>query len=202
MKFKLVCILTLLLLSRSCKKQPSVIQDSIKAGKVIDGNTGKPLPGTWVYLLKKSKDASSVWGMQTINSRQTNKDGDFNFDYERENNYTYYLVAESEPYYGRTDFIFVKQGDQSPVIKMFGAGWIRFRLINEPPLDTLAYIYISVFGQINSLFKDTTIYTHPLKGNSNIHFIWNRRIYPYKEITDSGYVTTIPLDTITYTIKY
>ena len=191
----------------SCHKNktPESGPSSIKNGHVIDAHTGKGVFFAGVWVAKKDPNITGAWAYSTAAYALADSNGYFDMDFDYDGNYTYYLRAQKDPWYAQTDYQQISAGtNNGTVIKMAAYGWIKFNVINEPPLDTIYEFNASAgapLRMIVALFRDTTLYDITL-GNQNADIVYSY-IKSNKEVKvkdNNKYVSSS--DTLNYVIKY
>lgn len=205
MKRKLISlfITTLLLGVFGCKKQTPTFQIS---GTLSEKSLNSVLSGATITFYKIKAGTSTI---TKIASTQTNSDGTYSIEFDRDQSESYYAIAEKENYFdSELSILFegLKVGEENTInFDIYAKSWVKIRLENLTP-ETNDYITISKQeGKKNCIeccdfFEQTITNTDTIfycinNGNSSYSILYtsfgdNQVKTAIKGITTSSFDTT------------
>lgn len=151
--------------------------ETVVEGQLIDKSTGNAV---------KSKGKVAVYnagkGYSFLFEKETDDNGKFSFRFEGEGDYVLRGYTRQGYYTNWSDAVELKEGHNNKYlkVKMLAPAWVKFRLVNQPPLDTVPVIHIQNFntdenGQFSiSLYnqsKDTS-FVKGVTGNESRTIVW------------------------------
>ena len=132
--------LCLILLIFSCKKQNPTFNIS---GTVTDKSLNSVLPAATVTFYKTIAGSSSI---TKIGSTQTNSEGQYNIEFERDQSESYSAIIEKENYFdSKLAILFegLKVGEKNTInFDIYAKSWVKIHLQNLTP-EPNDYIIIS-----------------------------------------------------------
>jgi len=174
-------------------------------GQAIDQTTGKGVPYAVIALLSQNNNVVGAGGMLQLQTATADINGNFSFsfNYSSGNNYT---VAAQALYYlnDGNAFATLSAGKNNDVkIKMVPEGFVRFYLVNVPPIDTLSFFGLADFNDdpnYTFLYKNVSFVVYGY-GNTMAHFTYFLNYTGVNHsYSDSIYLKA--LDTVNFTINY
>ncbi|OWP63653.1 hypothetical protein CDA63_07625 [Hymenobacter amundsenii] len=206
--FILISISAALLLSGCTKQGPTLV-----SGLVVDKDTDQPVPNAEVQVHAFSGGGSSGgggYGPALGGPYRADADGKFAFTFEADRGKTYRLDA-----YGPLGHFSVDQGvevangrtNRNLRIPVQAPGWVRVRIIDEPPTISEGVLIIGGIGPKGYTFRLPLqqVETFVIATGANIpsRLSWTVTLYEEKTTTDYHQNITIPsLDTVTVTIRF
>jgi hypothetical protein len=200
MKYSLLLIP--LLFAFSCKKKDATSGPTTIQGQVVDASSGKGIYDATVGLVQQPKGSFGAAGMKQIAGVSSDRNGNFSFNFNYDDNYSYEVLATANYYYDSNGGTDIKAGNNKDVkVLLTPKGYVRFLLHNEPPLDT-ASIDINFEGIPNfgPIYKDTIVYGWSI-GSTKQLFLQDIRTRK-SDISAHDSIFVKSLDTVTYTINY
>jgi hypothetical protein len=187
----------------SCKRLDG---ETVVEGQLIDRDTGQAV---------KSKGKIAVFaassGYRFLFEKETDTNGKFAFRFEAEDDCI--LRGFTDQGYSTTwsDGVELKEGhnNKNLKVKMRAPAWVKFKLINQPPLDTVPVIYIQGFNSdqygnfsaaIYKLSQDTS-FTKEISANETRTITW----YFSRNVGMERYEKDLifpPLDTVEVVIPF
>ncbi|OWP63652.1 hypothetical protein CDA63_07620 [Hymenobacter amundsenii] len=198
----------LLLLSGCIKQGPTLV-----LGLVVDKDTDQPVPNAEVQVHAFSGGGSSGgggYGPALGGPYRADADGKFAFTFEADRGKTYRLDA-----YGPLGHFSVDQGvevengrtNRNLRIPVRAPGWVRVRIIDEPPTANEGQIIVGGFGNPGyssglSLMQDETFVRY-IGAHIPSKVSWIIKDYARKTEIEGHQDINIPsLDTVTVTIRF
>ncbi|WP_126546774.1 hypothetical protein [Hymenobacter amundsenii] len=201
--------LLLLLLSSCGKEGPTLV-----SGLVVDKDTDQPVPNAEVQVHAFSGGGSSGgggYGPALGGPYRTDADGKFAFTFEADRGKTYRLDA-----YGPLGHFSVDQGvevengrtNRNLRIPVQAPGWVRVRIIDEPPTIGEGMLFVGCIGPKDYNFRlplqrEESFVIATGANIPNASLCWTVRQDVGRTVTEYQQKLTIPsLDTVTVTIRF
>ena len=175
MRFLLVFVLFINLFA--CKRNHSSV-----LVKVLDNETGVPLGGAKVEVIRKGKEG---WFIDKehmlVEKAYTNNSGEVlvNFKYDRGNKYALFVSAAGGYFQNTGDGYFdLKKGENSVTAQMYQMSFIKLHMISDSPfqkalnvrIDNFTSVYYSFYLTTNPL--DTFVFCQVASGIGNKSITW------------------------------
>ena len=195
----------------SCKKVFYGEGKTIVRGQVIDAFSGEVLSDAWVQLRSMKKGLPYVPTL--IDSFPTDENGKFNFSFNADQDYEYYLRGSYKPLYTHVKYrdnpafghsFELKNGRRNVDIKLQlePLGWVKMNFKNVPPLNkgTLEFSTDSYAQEIYT-DRDTIIVIDMPSNNDVTVRCW---IYNYNTVVSEhlNSMNIPPLDTLEFFYEY
>lgn len=192
-------VLFLFLTSNSCRKDKSSM--TFVTGIVSEKGTGNPIEGATVFLGRKDKNSFSGLSIQTVKTVICNVNGEYSFEYEEEEDYTYVVIVRKVPYY-ESIFYYPRKGEKNLLnISLAAPSYLKLKIKNISGADRLAIGY-----PCSCTFYGTTIdtTTNPISINSyeNLKYYWLIYKYSIDTIKDSASIFIPAFDTTIINLNY
>lgn len=196
-------VIIIFLAAFGCKKQTPTFQIS---GTLSDKSLNSVLSGATITFYKIKAGSNTI---TKITSTQTDSDGTYSIEFDRDQSESYYAIADKENYFdSELSILFegLKVGEENTInFDIYAKSWVKIRIENLTP-ETNDYITISKQdGKKNCVdccdFTDQTI-TNPdttfyciNNGNSSYSILYtsfgdNQVKTAIKGITSSSFDTT------------
>ena len=204
----LLLLLALLLLGSCAKDGPTLVQ-----GQVVDKDTGQPVPRAEVQVHAFSGGrggAGGGYGPALGGPYLADATGQFAFSFEARKNTTYRLDAYGPlGHVSVDDGVEVRNGQTNRNLRLpvQAPGWVRIKLIDEPPRINSGQITVGGFGNPGysaglPLPRDTTFYRYyPAHVPSRV--FWEIREYN-QSASIEGFkdITVGSVDTVTVEVRF
>ena len=165
----------------SCSRSDS--GTTVVEGQVVDLHTGQPVADAAVTVYSRRKEGSAYNGVEF--DKQTDGNGKFSFSFEAESGKSYAALGHKAPGYYTpwTDAAYLHSGQSNKKLKlkMQAPAWVRVKLVNVPPMDTIRSFYIQSFsdmidGQVSATLLNInhdTSFIRMVEGNMQNTFLCN-----------------------------
>ena len=187
---------------------PSDLQNGIVSGIVSDKTTDAPIAGATVYLL--ANDGGGTWGSPTpsFEIAQTTSDanGNFSFDFDYTEGYTYYCSAVAPMYFNYGDEFSVEMfstGGNNVKVELQPIGYLHVHIksVNEyEPSD-----FIGINSTPSYTFYGNEVDTNiilSVNGNSKYELVWFIYINGINDESESAEIYCSAFDTTFFEILY
>jgi hypothetical protein len=185
----------------SCRKNdnptPNVEDDTVK-GRIIQVYTTIPVPNATVYLYETVWSSSGGvlgGGANTVSldTAITNDKGEYSFTYKRRRGGNeYFIRAFAENFDEKPGNFYITEKNSNMDVPVFPYAWIKFRIINVPPINNSDYILIGGWigdSYVKSGKCDTSFIKRASIGNAK------NSLYKYQN-NDKGDLIFTRLDSI------
>lgn len=169
MKNYVLITYTLIWFLAACKKDKEGA--TIVNATVKDSKTGNPLKGYKMYLVEYDSRILNNRRERTILSAITDSAGQLFMHFKAELKHNYYLSSHEEngpylinnyvnpAYCGYHIQINLKETEANKVeVRPKHTGVVKFKFINEAPIDTFDIFGISGYGPFKNFYSDTSIF--------------------------------------------
>jgi hypothetical protein len=189
----------------ACKKWSGEGKTTVE-GQVIDITTQEPVPFAVIRIDAADKDAAYGGYNKFIKEETADAHGNFSFSFEAESNLSYSLSGGIKNKYYTAEEVLPRSAHKNKdlKVKLQPYGWVKVKLINEPPLDVAEIVsqYYHNYTFVNMLIKNDTTTFLQVDGNKpTIIYYWIRP-NGNTQLAFSPSIFAPALDTTELIIKY
>jgi hypothetical protein len=204
MKVTVFIWLVISLICSACKKESGEGKTTVE-GQAIDVTTNKPVSFAVIRIDAANKRAAYGGNNIPIKDEKADAEGRFSTSFDAEAELTYSLGGGLRDNYYTAAEVLVKSArrNQNLTLKLQPYGWVKVKLINEPPLD-VAEVHIQGFHDmdITTLTKSDENYIRKIDGNKSVNISYYIRPNGDTMYTFSPNIYAKALDTSELIIKY
>lgn len=205
MKILFSFILLCFLIS-SCDKDISIANGV--TGTVLDKTTNIAVSEAEVGLFEKDAEIFGGLGGVLLETKYSDTNGSFHFDFTEREGYNYYAQAIKDQYFNdqSNNISYVHFGEENTILYLQPEGYLKVRFINLFPCNendeiTLSLLYDGYYPEFIGDDVDTTICCFIVYGNSNNHIThYVDKCGESENISED--IFCLPFDTTYYEIYY